>query len=129
VSKRFLYQFYWDCGRSGSLEGLFVATEKEVEDAIGAYMYFGEVLGKHSEVYGDLEKGDITKLNVSPEAVEEVAKHLGTSWSGFNPLDYIETRCDSCREECDEEDLVQHYDEMVCKYCYEDLTGEKYEED
>lgn len=128
MSKRFLYQFYWDCGRSGSLEGLFVSTEREIEKAIGAQVYFGEVLGKHSEVYGDLEKGDITKLNVSSEAVEELVAHLGTTWSGWNPLDYISTRCDSCGEEWDEEDLVPHYDEMVCKDCYEELTGEEYEE-
>jgi hypothetical protein len=35
MSQKYLWSFYWDCGRSGSLEGLFVATEKEIEEATG----------------------------------------------------------------------------------------------
>ncbi|HFK1717434.1 hypothetical protein CON18_30615 [Bacillus cereus] len=90
-NKKYLYRFYWDCGRSGYLEGLFVATEDEVASAMGKEAYFGEVLGKHIEVYGEIEEGDITKVDISPEAVAEVSKHLGTEWSGFNPLEYIES--------------------------------------
>lgn len=37
-----LYSFYWDCGRMGNLDGLFVAEESTVESAIGKEVYFGE---------------------------------------------------------------------------------------
>lgn len=43
---KYLYKFHWDCGRNGDLQGLFVATEDEVKDAIGSEAYFGEVLGE-----------------------------------------------------------------------------------
>lgn len=90
MEKNYLWNFSWDCGRMGCVEGLFVATESEVGSVIGKEVYFGEILGKHSEVYGMIEEGEITKVDVSSHAVEEVAKHLGYRWSGYCPLDYIE---------------------------------------
>lgn len=83
-----LYKFYWDYGRSGTVTGLFVADSEEVEKAIGERVYFGEILGKHSEVYGDLEEGDITLVSENPEVIkvfidEEIS-------SGYNPLDYLQ---------------------------------------
>lgn len=121
---KYLYRFYWNCGRSGDLEGLFVATENEVAKAIGSDVYFGEVLGKHSEVYGILEEGDIIKLDISPEAVDEVCKFLGSDWSGFNPIDYVKTYCEECEDSMrnDEWD-VEHrkeFDKEMCFECYEE---------
>lgn len=83
-----VYSFYWDCNRQGSLDGMFVADEKEVEEAIGAHLYFGEVLGKHSEIYGTLEEKDITVLSDDPKDVE-VIKRLVPKGTGFNPLHYL----------------------------------------
>lgn len=117
---KYLYKFHWDCRRSGNLEGLFVATEDEVNNAIGSEAYFGEVLGKHSEVYGTIDEGDIKKLDISPEAVEEVSKYLGSTWSGFNPLNYVTTTCDQCEEtfRADEWD-VDYREEFQMEMCYE----------
>jgi hypothetical protein len=53
---KILVKFYWDCGRNGDVEGLFITTKKELKYAIGKQIYFGEILGKHSEVYGILKK-------------------------------------------------------------------------
>lgn len=126
---KYLYKFYWDCGRSGDLEGLFVATEEEIKNAIGSEVYFGEVLGKHSEVHGTLEEGDIRKLEVSPEAVEEVSKYLGKGWSGFNPLNYLRTTCDQCEEtlRVDEWDCEyrEEFDKTLCYECMEELKQGK----
>jgi len=36
---------------------LFVATEEEIENAHGREVYFGEVLGKHSGIWGNIWKG------------------------------------------------------------------------
>ena len=52
-----LYKFYWDCGRQGDIESIFIATEKDIKANIGEEVYFGEILGKHSEIYGILEEG------------------------------------------------------------------------
>lgn len=120
MDRKYLWQFYWDCGRSGDLDGLFVATEKEVSSAIGRYASFGEVLGKHSDVYGTIDEGDITKVNVSSEAVEELYSILGDTWSGFNPLEYTYVQCQLIidGEQCEEE---AHPDDM-----YAGDTGYKY---
>ena len=40
-----LYKFHWDCGRQGDLEGMFIADEQAVADAIGKEAQFGEALG------------------------------------------------------------------------------------
>lgn len=131
MSKNYLWRFHWDCGRSGDLEGLFVATEEEVEKAMGSYAYFGEVLGKHSEVFGDIEEGDIVKIDVAPEVIAQLIPHLGYDWSGFNPLDYV--RETSTCEECGEENYtdewnVEHREEFdinMCEECYEERSNDE----
>lgn len=117
MSKKYLWQFEWDCGRSGYVEGLFVATEKEVENAVGKDLYFGEILGKHSEVYGVFEEGEAEKLDVSPEAVEEVSQYLGETWSGYNPLHYI--KCPKCGASDPYEIELKNNGHMLCAYCGE----------
>ena len=86
---RYLYEYYMDCGRTGEVEGLFVATEEEVKSAIGKEVYFGEILGKHSEVVGELEESEFNKVDIDSESVEKVALKLGRTWSGYNPLEYL----------------------------------------
>lgn len=82
-----LYRFYWDCGRQGSLEGIFIEDSENVKNVIGKEVYFGEVLGKHSEVYGTLEAKDFTLLTEDKIAVDIVGQYgLG---SGYNPFDYL----------------------------------------
>jgi len=110
--KKYLWRFNFGCGRMGSLKGLFVATEKEVEDAIGQEAYFGEVLGKHSEIYGTIERDEIVKVELDSKTVEKVSKILGDTWSGYNPLHYVEEatgkECPACETNCcdDEWDCV-----------------------
>ena len=53
-----LAQFFWNCGSNGDIEGLFIAEKHKIEAAYGKHVYFGGVLGKHSEIYGDLDEGD-----------------------------------------------------------------------
>jgi len=88
---RKLYQFDCDCGRSGSLEGLFFREESDVKELIKSEreVYFGEVLGKHSEVCGAIEKKDLTAIEGIPEDVLKILEEkLGTTVSGYNPFDY-----------------------------------------
>ena len=83
-----IYKFFWDCGRSGNLEGVFVSTTEEVSKVIGKNIYFGEVLGKHSEIYGILEETDLKIITDNPDFIELFEKFDLTS--GYNPLDYYE---------------------------------------
>lgn len=85
-----LYKFYWDCGRAGDLEGVFIAEEKTIADSIGSEVYFGEVLGKHSDVHGTLDEDDLEIIDMSEELLSELKEKLGRTISGYNPLNYIE---------------------------------------
>lgn len=86
-----LYELHWDCGRSGAVDGLFVADDKEVKAAIGKTVYFGEILGKHSEVDGTLTAEDLTIKSEDQAFIEKLVEIIGNSTiSGYNPLAYIE---------------------------------------
>lgn len=96
-----LVSFYFDCGRSGCLPG-FVAIDERGEALLnalvssGADVYFGEVLGKHSEVEGPIEEGDYSILDVPKSLVLALVvasghKDAGQPWytiNGYNPLAY-----------------------------------------
>ena len=94
---RRLYRFLFEAQRMGVLEGLFLATEEQMREMIDSKVeiYFGEVLGKHSEIYGEIEDNEITDLKASPHLIEELEKHFkegneGTvTICGYNPFDYL----------------------------------------
>lgn len=90
MSKLVLVRFFWDCGRMGDVEGLFVTTEEALEKAYGKRVYFGEILGKHSEVYGTLDREDITLVTDDQDFITRIVDLLGSDLSGYNPLDKIE---------------------------------------
>jgi len=85
-----LWKFYWDCRRMGSVTGLFFATKKAVDEAIGSEVYFGEILGKHSEIYGTLDMEDLTEIKLQNAAAEALVDAIGETVSGYNPLNYIQ---------------------------------------
>lgn len=99
VEKELLFRFEFDCGRQGDLEGLFVATQEEVDALIGKSLYFCEPFGKHSEVKGVVEKGEITLVSDDRDFIEK-SLEIGTIPSGYNPLYHI--YCDKCNccEDC-----------------------------
>lgn len=85
---RILYKFEWDCGRQGTLEGVFISTSEEINKIIGKEIYFGEVLGKHSEVFGTIEKEEIEELTDDQDFIDKFEILIGSI--GYNPLDYYE---------------------------------------
>jgi hypothetical protein len=92
MSNKALYKMYIDCGRMGELESVFIAEKNEIEALIGKEVYFGEVLGKHSDIYGELEEHEITLITDDVKVIEIVDKYgLET---GLNPLDYY--TCPDC---------------------------------
>lgn len=84
-----LYKLHVDCGRQGTLTGLFIADTVEVDNLITSEkeIYFGEVLGKHSEVYGALEEKDVTLVSTEVSVIDMVTKY--NLENGYNPFDYI----------------------------------------
>lgn len=82
-----LYLFNWDCGRDGDIDGLFAAEEKEVEETIGQEIYFGEILGKHSNIFGILKREDVEFISSDQELINKLDDLFGGgSYSGYNPL-------------------------------------------
>lgn len=78
-----LWKFKWDCCYA-FVGGLFVATDEEVQNLIGKEIYFGEYEGKHSELSGIIEEGEITLVSDNPVVVEAVGDF------GLNPLEFLE---------------------------------------
>ena len=88
---RVIVKFFWDCGRMGDVEGIFTCEREDIENAVGKEVYFGEILGKHSEIHGTLEADDMTVLSDDQEFVAKFEESMGSGTvSGYNPLDYIQ---------------------------------------
>ena len=113
VSKenRSLWNFYWDCGRQGEIEGIFKATREEIGEALNCQVYFGEILGKHSEVFGILETADIELKSDDPIEVVTSEEH------GYNPLHYLRYQCSSCGDMTSVNEW--NSEKNCCNYCAE----------
>ena len=87
-----VYKFKFDCRRSGEVVGLFLADSEDVRKLIdsGETVYFGEVLCKHSEVYGPIDKTDVTFVTDKPEVIEMIEKF--DLCFGYNPFDYLKEK-------------------------------------
>lgn len=95
-----IYEFYWDCGRMGEVSGTFIANKADVAKIIGKDIYFGEILGKHSEVSGRIDAEDIVLKTDDRGFISMFEEIMGEGWStGINPLEYYEPS----EEEEDEE--------------------------
>ena len=103
MTKKLLVQFYWNCGRMGDLEGLFITTEDKLKSWYGREAYFGEVLGKHSEIDGMIEESDFTIKSDNQEFIAKIEERLGDHLSGFYPGDYIADTDDEPEEGSEEE--------------------------
>lgn len=107
-----LYKFYWDCGRQGDVEGIFKAKKSFIESVIGNEIYFGEILGKHSEVYGTLDEEDLEIISEDPIVV------MNTPESGYNPLEYMQFECSICKCDMGIEELSDE-EKCICYDCAE----------
>lgn len=97
-----LYEFNLDCGRMGSLEGVFIATEEELNKIQGKNIYFGEVLGKHSEVDIVFDRDELDVKSEDQDFISKLEDVFGSpTISGYNPLDYYDDWDDE--EEDDDE--------------------------
>jgi len=102
--------YKWECyfGRSGDLDGLFVAEESAVAAALGKTAMFYEALGKHSCPQTTLIKEQFEMLSDDPKVVAFVKEHART---GYNPLNYVHLQCAVCELYMNPEEVMT----FVCK--------------
>ena len=70
-----LYKFHWDC-YYGKITGLFVAEEQDIKDIIGTEINFGNVLGKYSDVYRDIQNMDFQEIDIDKETMDKLCISL-----------------------------------------------------
>lgn len=83
-----LYRLHIDCGRMGDVTGVFVADATKMAAAIGKQVYFGEILGKHSEICGTLGADEVVELTDDQAFIAQFEVYLPRG-SGYNPLHYL----------------------------------------
>lgn len=85
-----LYKLHIDCGRQGDLEGLFICDTQELEQLVKSEyeVYYGEVLGKHSEIIGRLEERDYTLVSTDENVIKVIEDN--ELENGSNPFHYID---------------------------------------
>jgi len=112
MNKLGVYKLELDCGRMGSLTGLFIEESDHVDYLLESKIeaQFGEVLGKHSDIHCTIDEGDISLCSDDPEVVRMVQKT--GMWCGYNPFhqypldfDYEEAGIKE-EEEMDIQDLI-----------------------
>jgi hypothetical protein len=108
-----LYRFNWDCGRCGEIEGLFVADSEDIKKAMGREIYFGEILGKHSEIEGTLTEDDLAIVTDDQAFIARFSELKCES--GRNPLrNFKEYFCQDCGEQ-----MESATDDDICATCRE----------
>jgi len=83
-----IYKLNLDCGRDGSLYGIFVADKEYVEVLVNndIEVYFGEILGKHSDVSLTIDDADVELITDDAKVIDMFEEYeLST---GINPFDY-----------------------------------------
>lgn len=87
-----LYQYYEDCGRMGSIEGLLILTDEEVAKykQYTNHLYWDELLGKHSEGNFLFSDDTLTVIDIPEDVVEILHDKIGKVVSGPFDLDYFD---------------------------------------
>jgi hypothetical protein len=121
TAKYILVEYYEDFGRMGCLTGLFITTRDELDKVIGKSLYWGEVLGKHSEIITEsLSISDMKILSEDQEFLNKMLEIFPLAldhdnkvlpWrtiNGYNPLEqyhdeheYDEELEEVLEEECE----------------------------
>ena len=82
-----VYKMHIDCGRMGDVSAVFVASDEDMKNLMGKEVYFGEILGKYSNIVGIMEESDFTRITDDPLVVNLILEDdLST---GHNPFSYL----------------------------------------
>jgi hypothetical protein len=98
-----LYRYYQDYRRMGSLEGLFFLSDEEVEryKKYTGYLYWDELLGKHSEGTFLFSDDTLTVIDLPDNVIQILYDALGKVVSGPFDFDYFD---EMIQERLDEEE-------------------------
>ena len=101
-----LYQYYEDCGRMGSIEGLLILTDEQVAKykEHSHNLYWDELLGKHSEGHFDFSDETLTVIDIPEDVVKILLDKIGNVLSGPFDLEYFDEMIEEAKEEDYEED-------------------------
>ena len=83
-----IYKLNLDCGREGSLYGIFIADKEYVNVLVNndIEVYFGGILGKHSDISLTINDTDIELITDDVKVIDMFEEYeLST---GINPFDY-----------------------------------------
>lgn len=103
-----IYKMDVEYGRQGDVTGIFLADGEDVQEIIGHELYFGEILGKHSEVVFSLEQGDLKLATNNPIAVDIFRRYKLDS--GYNPFNYLPEEEEEEEEEDPDNDKIEASD-------------------
>lgn len=88
---KLIVRYFLDCGRMGEVEGLFVTNKESLEKTYGREVCFGEILGKHSDVYAELDADSYVIVTEDQDFINRFVEIMGDGTiSGYSPLDYLE---------------------------------------
>lgn len=88
MKNKILVSFYVDCGSMGDLDGMFITTKELVEEIIGKTVYFGEILGKHSEVSLVMNREYFEIKTEDQDFLTKLEDLVGSDLGGINPFNY-----------------------------------------
>lgn len=114
-----IYKFNFDCGRQGSLDGVFVANRSDVSYLVENKIpiSFGEVLGKHSNVTGYVDKSEIIEVTDDVKMIE-LFESFDLS-SGYSPFDYPVDFWEN-EEWLSKDDIAKRDDGFFDDFCFID---------
>lgn len=109
--ERKIFRYDIDYGRGFCVEGMFVGTDKEIEQICKQTVHFGEICGKHSEMSVDFEPGDFSVVPATEEIISWFVENVGLT--GHNPLNYL--YCSECGADWGEGEYCPTCEEC-CEY-------------
>lgn len=107
-----IYKMNANCGRNGNLYGIFIAEKEHVKVLIEKQIeiYFGEVLGKNSDVFGCLEEKEIELISEDQNLVKQF--HKLKMATGFNPFHYQHLSFEGIEDE-DDRTVLELINEII----------------
>lgn len=90
-----------NCGRMGILSGCFTCTEAELRPFdLGKAIYFGEVLGKHSEIACVVKLGEGLEIISADQVLVDglLERFPSRVICGYSPVEYLAEQEAAARE-------------------------------
>lgn len=84
-----IYKYNENFGRMGYLSGVFIEDSDKTKEMLGSNVYFGEILGKHSEIVGTMSNKTLTFVTADPTIIQ-LFEEFELS-NGTNPFDYLDS--------------------------------------